>query len=768
MKKILLITIISLSLMLVGSGLFAQDPVFEIKAVENDMGYLEVQMRETSGNGTPTTAIPIAQITFEIRWANTSTADVEILCTSNHYTIGDGLGEKKTKDSYFWRNFVKTQASPVYVATNWVQNEWEIIATFKVTGATGVVDFEIAPVGWVPQDLVWTQGNPAVPYFPTPNGSASNYSYPTLVYNYVWTGAAGGPPPQHNANKWENAGNWRGTCSNDDPPENTYPYLGQTGSYVLIPDDLTNYPELSTNVDGWGWACNKMFIQSGAHVTVPDLAASNPTNPKLFVDGSLKIDGTLNLPAKGYATVTGTTTINSATGIVVEATSEGIGSFIDNGTIAYGASGSAKVQTYLTNSAGVGNLDIHQVGTTVDMIGGGAGSNLSAFNLVNGNTYAYDWDETVGFSTGWTNIFSGTYVVSPGAGIGLSTDDGSTNTLEMTGALFTGNISSPALTFSNNHNELLSNPYPSAIDFDGLAGDNSSVVQNKYWIWNPAANTYVTRAGGIGGPQYIQVGQGFFVEMKQAGTFNFTNARRTHSADAFRSTVANLLSVKVVGGLEGYTDETFIRFDDDATSGYDIEIEAEKWSSQNSDATMISTIAEDNTELAINVLSTESLLSGMTSVPMNFNCGYSTEYTLSFFDIESFEVGTEIWLEDKQTGDDWISINDNPDYTFTATPDDLEDRFVIHFFGPTGVNEFSVDKTVDIFSYRQNAFVRNNTNEVIKTVNIYTLAGELLQTNKPDNIIKLNSYWVSDNVGYFVVRVITDKNVYTGKVFISK
>lgn len=219
--------------------------------------------------------------------------------------------------------------------------------------------------------------------------------------------------------------------------------------------------------------------------------------------------------------------------------------------------------------------------------------------------------------------------------------------------------------------------------------------------------------------------------------------------------------------MEGYEDKSSIRFDDDATSGYDIELEAKKWESQNSDATIIRTIAEDNAQLAINVLPTASLTSGMTSVPMYFNCGYNTDYTLSFFDMETFETGTEIWLEDKQVGGDWISINDNPDYIFTATPDDLEDRFVIHFFGPTGVDEFEIENTVDIFSYRQYAFVRNNTNEIIKKVYIYSLSGELLQDKEPADI-KLNKFWVSDKIGYFVVRVITDSNVYTHKVFISK
>lgn len=56
--------------------------------------------------------------------------------------------------------------------------------------------------------------------------------------------------------------------------------------------------------------------------------------------------------------------------------------------------------------------------------------------------------------------------------------------------------------------------------------------------------------------------------------------------------------------MEGYEDKSSIRFDDDATSGYDIELEAKKWESQNSDATIIRTIAEDNAQLAINVLPT--------------------------------------------------------------------------------------------------------------------------------------------------------------------
>ena len=591
-------------------------------------------------------------------------------------------------------------------------------------------------------------------------GSAGSYDYPTVVYDLVWTGA-GTPSAFQDAHSWSLAGNWVDEC-------------GGTGAAptaadnCFIPAGLSNYPEnvyLALLTSQVGYAKN-LRIEAGGEVNF----GIEATKPELLsIAESLNVYGTINIKPNAGVTVSGDTYLDASECMVIHANTDGVGSFIDNGTITYGASGTAKVQTYLSNPGGT-TLEIHLVGPTVDMISGGTnGAYLSAFNLVNGNTYAYEWDEGVGFASGWSNIFDNTYVANTAAGIGLSTDDGSTNTLEMTGELVTGSISSPALTFSNNHNELLSNPYPSAIDFDGLAGDNSSVVEGKYWIWDPSSDNYVTRVTSSGGPgpQNIQVGQGFFVQTKQAGTFDFTNARRVHSNDAFRDVIPNKLTVRVFGGMEGYKDELIVRFDDDATSGYDIELEASKWDSQGNDATMIRTIAEDNTELAINVLPLEGLNSGMTSVPMHFNCGYNTEYSLSFYDMETFEYGTEIWLEDKLIGGDWISINDNPDYTFTATPDDAEDRFVIHFFGPTGVDENNIEKTVEIYSNRQYAYVRNHSNELIKKVGIYTLSGALLHDIETADLDK-QKFWVSDILGYYVVRVITENNVYTQKVFISK
>lgn len=766
MKRILIFLQLFIIIGLYSNSLFAQT-YFEARVIENEKGYLEYQVRSVDASVTPTTAIPITQISFEIRWPNTSSADVEVLCSNNYYTIVDGLAAKQTKDSYFWRNFVKGQANPVYSDHDWTTNEWETIVEFKVTGTSGTTDFEVAPKDWVAQNLVWAQGAPtATTYFPVVNGSVSNYSYPTLVYDFVWTGANTFHGAPSDSKVWDVAGNWNDEC---EQAAGDYPWQGTENVYIPDVSAASGFfPEESGGLYHDGWICNNMLIGSGAHVTVPDL--SSAVNTYLDVQGNLIVKGKLYLPALGYATITGNTDIENSEGVEVQADANGVGSFIDNGTITYGTNGTAKVQTYLANSAGNGSFYMHLVGPTVDeqsYTGSGTGAFLSAFNVSGGSTYAYSWDETQPVATGWQNQSSNTYEVHTADGIALSTIDATNYTLNMTGELITGPVSSPALTYSNNHYEIISNPYPSAVDFDALATANSGVVLNKYWMWDPSTGNYITRAAGSGSQQYIQVGQAFFVETTSAGTFNFTNSERAHSNDSFRDVLPNMLTMKVSGGNNGYKDRLTIRFDENATSGYDEEIEAVKWNSMYEDATMIRSIAEDGTELAINVLPLEGLQGDMVSVPVHFNCGYTADYTFDFEGIDSFEAGNEVWLEDKKNNDHWFYLNDNPHYTFTASSYGDPDRFVIHFFGPTSINEKDEAK-VDIFSEGQYAYIKNVTNEKIKKVSVYNIAGSLVTSRTIPDGQKLSKIWVSDHMAYYVVQVITDSKVYTNKILITK
>ncbi len=421
------------------------------------------------------------------------------------------------------------------------------------------------------------------------------------------------------------------------------------------------------------------------------------------------------------------------------------------------------MQTYLSNDAIAPAFDFHLVGPTVDITG--TGVTLAEFNIASGHTFAYKYNEP---TNTWDNYYDLADAIPTAKGIGLSTDDGTAYTMEMIGELKTGAISSEAMTIDLNGTYLLSNPYPSSVYWNDLIGNNGNVNDQVYVYDGTNYLGYNITSGGTGTFfGYIQVGQGFFVDAIVPTAFTFANGDRHHSSDPFykSKTYTNRLKVNVSGNES--TDGLLIHFYEGAISGYEPNEDIQKKMSYSNNATQFWTVLEGGQDMSINAMPLALLGKGMHSVPMSFICSATGNYTMSFLDIETFEIGAEIWLEDKQAGAEWISLNEYSVYNFTATPQDLEDRFVIHFFGPTGVEEFGVETTVDIFSYRQYAFVRNNTNEVIKQVNIYTLSGELLQNNEPTDI-ELNKFWVSNKIGYYVVRVITDKNVYTNKVYISK
>jgi len=745
MKNKIFTLMLLIGILNVGNVTIVNAQVFECQVIEDDFGYIVYQMKETSGTNIPTTSTVINDITFVLRYP-TGSQTTSVICVTNDYNIADGLTGEVTFDGYdyfYWNSDAGIGFNP---PNTWVINEWEDICKFKASGAAGSGLFEIAPNGWDGRGLNWNQtiGSTAVDFLPSIIGSGVTSSYSTIVYDLVWVG--GGQAGFET--DWFFSANWTSEC-------------GGTGSTptstnnIFIPDvtSESNYFPV-TNLMGTMLSKN-LRIASGAYLSVPE------TTGVLTIAEELRTYGTLKITPNANATVTGNTYIEGATSIEVQATSTGIGSFIDNGTITYGTSGTAKVQTYLTNAAIGTDFYIHQVGPTVNTTaGGGNGAVAQDFTISSGATYAYEWDEA---TTAWVNI-SQTAPILAGDGIILSSTDGTNHTLELTGTLNTGTIS-PSITTGGSSLELLSNPYPSSIDFDALASSNSGVINDKNWIWDPSGGSYVARAAGVGGAQHVQVGQAFFVETIANGTFDFTNNERAHSNNPFRDVIPDILKITAHGGETSYLDRTYIRFDEDGTSGYDVNLEAIHWSSMYDDATMLKSVAVDDTKLAINVLPTLDIQNEMISVPLIFSCGYAGNYILSADNIDSFETDVEIWLEDKLNNNIWINFANNPDYHFTAQPNDDENRFAIHFFGPTSINETEIDN-VTIYSFQQYAYIVNSSNEQISEIIVYDLNGRKI-TNVLVSNQTLHKQYVSDKTGYYVIRVITNKNVYTEKVFIQ-
>ncbi len=541
---------------------------------------------------------------------------------------------------------------------------------------------------------------------------------------------------------------------------------GTGGAPSVLDGTLPCYVKAPGAVIGADAQVASLTVRPGADITVNsffDIYAD------ILLQDNGSTQGFLTINPSGSVTAGGATTLSVASQLKVLADATGPGSFIDNGTINHGA-GSADVQIWINNTAG-GNYYWHLVGPTVKdpaYTGPGAGGvYLGAFELPI-STYAFAYNEAGAGS--WLNVYNVTDPISTGSGLALSTAESSTYTLTMTGHLATGPIATVPMGFGGANLALLSNPYASAVDFNSLWANNSGVINNKKYEWIPGGvsdyGVWTVNSGGTNGvTKDVQVGQAFFVETTAASAFNFDNSVRLHSTSAFyKDSYIDRLLVRAEGN--NYSDESIIHFYEGAEFEYGHNTDAYKWNSMDTEATEIWTVANDQSLLSVNAM--PPLGSGVVSVPLSFKCSATGTYILTALDVASFESGTEIYLEDLATGSEWVDLVSNPVYTFTATAEDEKERFIIHFLGPTGINDPDDAKLITIYSWSQDAYIVNRGKETIKEYVAYDLMGRELHRGTLPNST-LNKVQIGEVSGYYIVKVITKEGrIYTDKVYITK
>lgn len=244
--------------------------------------------------------------------------------------------------------------------------------------------------------------------------------------------------------------------------------------------------------------------------------------------------------------------------------------------------------------------------------------------------------------------------------------------------------------------------------------------------------------------------------------------------EILRDASTDLLKIQVEGGTQGFEDEAYIHFDENATTGYDVAIDAIKWYSIDPEATMIWTIASDDTELAINNLPLEGLHGILNTIPLTFVCGYGGgEYTFTFSEMDTFDESVEIWIEDQVTGDAWIDItNEENIYTFLALPEDAPDRFKIHILDPTAItsagetDEFH--EPIQVYSLGQTIYIKNVHPEASPAIQVYNINGQQVQHTINYASQQLITARVNGPAGFYIIRLMADQHVYTKKIFLKK
>ncbi|MBK9477372.1 MAG: PKD domain-containing protein [Bacteroidetes bacterium] len=235
---------------------------------------------------------------------------------------------------------------------------------------------------------------------------------------------------------------------------------------------------------------------------------------------------------------------------------------------------------------------------------------------------------------------------------------------------------------SNDGWNLISNPYCSTIDWNDLSWTKTN-MDNATYIYHGTNQQYASYVAGVGtngGSQFIPSSQGFYVKANAAAPVliaqetvkSAANPAYLKTSAASSTTNSELLYVRCVGN--NFEDETALRFNNNATMGFDSEWDAVKLFSDNPQNISLSTRIT-NQDYSIN-----SIPSGYSTlqIPLRTKVGVSGTYTLTFSGISNFSGFTCISLEDTYTG---ISTDLKAQNVYTVQLSDTSDKpqYVIHF-----------------------------------------------------------------------------------------
>jgi hypothetical protein len=354
------------------------------------------------------------------------------------------------------------------------------------------------------------------------------------------------------------------------------------------------------------------------------------------------------------------------------------------------------------------------------------------------------------------------------AGVGFVCWPVTSQAYTFTGTLNNGTVTqSLAWSGATRGNNLVGNPYPSAIDWNASSGWTKTNLGLSIWVWNPNGNYAVWDGTNTtnGGSRYIAVGQGFFVQATSAApALSMDNNVRVHNAQAFlkNSDPENALKLHIENSKG--SDEIVVCFNPSSSWTYNPNIDSRKMFGDAVTPQLFSFKPGDAEELSINVLPE---IKNPLVVPVSLEVGLNGQYSITASQMGSFPANVSLYLEDlklSKTQD----LRVNPGYTFAADTNDIAHRFNLHFSNfPFGIPGTANDNTFQIYSYEQTIYVKSTTGlNKDARIYVYDALGRTLYQSA-FSVISLNKFDLNLSHGNYIVKVLANSGVYTQKIFID-
>ncbi len=485
---------------------------------------------------------------------------------------------------------------------------------------------------------------------------------------------------------------------------------------------------------------NGSSTNATADATIPflDIESGGTVNvaagTDLTISGALENAGTLNLQsdATGYAQVLA----NSSSG-----------------------AGTFTVQRTFTGAARWFYFGSPLSGGTVADLSVSSGT-INTGTAANVNLYYYDPATANNGEGTWTKV-PNTSFSTVNNGFTIYLGDGSTFgtlpvTLTASGSGFNDGAINISLDNSNSGWNLVTNPYPSAIDWDAYHDANGTDLTSTYYVYN--GSQWIGYDAGANsalnsGTTLIAPMQAFFVQNTGSGSINLAldNGDRSVASNPAQNKSAGTVQVLKLGvaASDGTSDETLLAFDTQYTDGIDAGADAEKRMNASAYPNLYTTSANGD-EFFVNKLNSSFT---NKSVPMSFTCDIDQSYTISINDLR-IPASWSVELEDLVTGSrvDLVA----GDYQFSHVSTNSPERFIVHLYqSGVGQEEFESNNN---YAYRSaDAFNIELANEMPNVeVQIISQAGQLVWQGDYDNTQRESINTDAFARGIYIVKVFSN------------
>lgn len=305
---------------------------------------------------------------------------------------------------------------------------------------------------------------------------------------------------------------------------------------------------------------------------------------------------------------------------------------------------------------------------------------------------------------------------------------------------------------------LLGNPYQSYLDFDAFVSGNATLLGNStyantYAVYDPASDSWLqymsggSSEGNTASP-YINMHQGFFIQVNGGGTANFTNDMRTNTkGSGFR------------GNENHYPLVNFTLTDNEGNKDIAV-LEVSRPENDGAKKIFVSTskgrlsLRHDNEDFAILFRDMQS-----GSQPLYFEAKEDGTFTLSWNTANA--NFSSLTLVDNLTGVKYDMLA-NDSYTFQGSMSDYRSRFKVVFGAFTDVEENEETITDNFAFFDGSDWIVNGQGQLTVT----DMTGRTVYTSNltnDQNRVSLNG--IAN--GIYLMRVANGQNVNVQKIIIK-